>query len=99
MPLKGRRSGGSRLSDARSWDCSSQGRTLSRSSEATQVVSNLTVEPTQTSMLQWILPAFAVALLLGAVALAVDGRFGVALAISVVAGCCLQLDRLRSRLR
>jgi len=50
-------------------------------------------------MLQWILPAFAVALLLGAVALAFDGRFGVALAISIVAGCCLQLDRLRSRLR
>jgi uncharacterized membrane protein len=49
--------------------------------------------------MQWMLPLLAVAMLAGAVAMAFQGRFGVALAISVFAGCCLQIDRLRSRLR
>jgi hypothetical protein len=49
-------------------------------------------------MIRWILPLLAVAFLVGSVVLAAQGRFGVAIAISVVAACCLQLDRMRGRL-
>ena len=49
--------------------------------------------------MRWILPFSAVAMLAWAVDLAFRGRFGVALAISVFAACCIQIERLRSRLR
>jgi hypothetical protein len=49
--------------------------------------------------MRWILPFSAIALLVWAVDLALRGRFGVALAISVFAACCLQIERMRARLR
>lgn len=49
-------------------------------------------------MLRWVIPAFGVAVLVWAVALAFQGHFAVAFAIGIFAGCCFQLDRLRERL-
>jgi uncharacterized membrane protein YjjP (DUF1212 family) len=63
-------------------------------------VSNIVLrfkESMKEAHVRWILPLFAVAMLVGAVALAFQGRFGVALAISVFAGCCMQIDRMRAR--
>lgn len=50
-------------------------------------------------MLRWVIPGLGVAVLVWAVALAFQGRFAVAFAIGIFAGCCFQLDRLRQRLR
>ena len=49
-------------------------------------------------MLSWLIPALGVAVLVWAVLLAFQGRFAVAFAIGVFAGCCFQIDRLRQRL-
>jgi hypothetical protein len=48
---------------------------------------------------RWIPALLAVALLIWAVVLAAQGRFGIALAISIFAACAFQIDRMRSRLR
>ena len=48
--------------------------------------------------MRWVIPALGVAVLVWAVVLAFEGRFAVAFAIGIFAGCCFQLDRLRSRL-
>jgi hypothetical protein len=50
-------------------------------------------------MLQWILPAIGAGVLAWAVLLAFQGRFSVAFAIGIFAGCCFQIDRLRRRMR
>jgi uncharacterized membrane protein len=42
-----------------------------------------------------ILPLIAVAMLAGAVWMASQGRFGVAVAIGIFAACALQIDRMR----
>jgi hypothetical protein len=44
-----------------------------------------------------IIPLLAVALLAGAVALAAQGRFGIAMAIGIFAAGALQIDRMRGR--
>ena len=49
-------------------------------------------------MLRWLIPALGAGVLVWAVVLAFQGRFAVAFAIGIFAGCCLQLDRLRERL-
>jgi hypothetical protein len=48
--------------------------------------------------MRWLIPILGVGVLVWAVVLAFQGRFAVAFAIGVFAGCCFQLDRLRSRL-
>ena len=50
-------------------------------------------------MLSWLIPAMGVAVLVWAVALAFQGRFGVAFGIGVFTACCFQIERLRGRLR
>ena len=49
-------------------------------------------------MLRWLIPASGVGVLVWALVLAIQGRFAVAFAIGIFAGCCFQLDRLRERL-
>ncbi len=44
-----------------------------------------------------ILPLLAVALLIGSVVLASQGRFGIAVAIGIFAAGALQIDRMRGR--
>jgi hypothetical protein len=46
-----------------------------------------------------ILPLLAVALLIAAVVMASQGRFGIALAIGIFAACAFQIDRARGRVR
>jgi hypothetical protein len=46
-----------------------------------------------------ILPLLAVALLIGSVVIASQGRFGIAVAIGIFAACALQIDRMRGRHR
>ena len=46
-------------------------------------------------MLRWLIPALGAAVLVWAVGLAFQGRFAVAFAIGILAGCCFQLDQLR----